>query len=77
MLNPKTAAKQWSRRFRATGNRKYGSIHEPYVKVFENGILANPIKSAYPERRETIKTPTARRWEFGRNYFFKGLVAVN
>jgi len=75
-LNPKTASKQWQRRLKKQGEVK-AFLFEPYVKHLENGLVSNPITSAYPLDTPIFKTRQItsqfRRWKQTANRFFVGL----
>jgi len=80
MLNPKTAAKQWRRRFNASGKRKESAGFKPYVKEFKEQTLKesylHPEILALKLAGERMASNTNRFWQVARNRYFDGRVVA-
>ena len=76
MLNPKTAAKQWRRRFTASGKRKVSAGFAPYVKEFKQQTLKesylHPENLALKMAGTRMASKKNRFWANARNQFFTG-----
>lgn len=76
MLNPKTAARQWPRRFKASGKRKVSAGFEPYVKEFKEQTLKesylHPENLALKMAGIRMASKKNRFWAIIKNKFFTG-----